>query len=829
MSPPLILQPFANGGDLVTVPQTDPNGFVNFLQGYTPFYEISLASGNPQAKPVERQVQNAMFNLLTANVQSWQQMDSPPWYSAMPNGYGINSVVMRQNGGGTWTPYRSLVANNVTDPLTSPTSWEYVPFGHEMLANVPMPSGGANGSSGLVITTATDFNAIGTGTFNFQTDAVTAASGHSPAVPGASAVAGMLEVMSWSNGSSTYTLQRFTDRNGNIFTRTAAGGTWGVWNLIANTAVIQAGSNNFALDTGVVNAMVCAFAPDISTRVEGMEIRVKPKFTSTANGVTINDGAGAVTIVGLGGAAVGAVGEFQANGEVTLRWNSTVAGYVLMESNGPNQVPTGSYLAGSPAIGDQTSKIATQLSAFNLKNGITTVNVAGGANVTLTPAQYGVGIILLTGALTGNIKVIVPSQSGTYVVANNTTGAFSVTLATTSAGAATALVPQTQSVVAYCDATNVILAGAAATSSFTLYTFTATAGQTVFNFPYTPGNIKVSINGSDINPTVYTATNSANLSLNTTGNTYNNGAGCFAGDDVQIIAFASFTVANAITPLGGTMTGPLMLAGGDTGVTPPLNDNSTRLQTTAGVLAQLVAIMGDGRNISCYNAASSASITFAINAIITQTAQGGIPYLQSGLNLTFNGATTGAGGMDTGALPTSGWAAIYVISGPAVATKLYGTNSTSIVAPETYGGATGLPAGYNASALVSVLPTNGSAQFIQFSQQNRNIYINRNAMINIGTASGTPTSLGVAGFIPKNAKEIWGDISGSTSGSTFNMSVGPTGAGSSASPGAIFPTYYQVGQTYFKIPIVTQQTIWYYFSQVSGTFSAQVNLAGYSI
>jgi len=59
--PPLILTPFANAGDQTVIPPTDPNGFVNFANGYTPDYEINLGSGDPQAKAVERGIQNYLL------------------------------------------------------------------------------------------------------------------------------------------------------------------------------------------------------------------------------------------------------------------------------------------------------------------------------------------------------------------------------------------------------------------------------------------------------------------------------------------------------------------------------------------------------------------------------------------------------------------------------------------------------------------------------------------------------------------------------------------------------------------------------------------------
>jgi len=234
---------------------------------------------------------------------------------------------------------------------------------------------------------------------------------------------------------------------------------------------------------------------------------------------------------------------------------------------------TGVSTSTTPAVGDQTTKIATTAFAYQLKNGVIPVPVGGGANVTLTPAQYGNGILLLQGALTAAIEVVIPAQGGQYVVANETTGAFGLTMGCGGAGT-TATIPQGQSVIVYCDGTNTVLAGAASSSSFAIHTFTATAAQTTFACSYTPGNILVIQNGSTLGSIDFTATDGANVVLAT---------GAKVGDGVQVIAFASFTVSNAVTWTGGTMLGALQLFGGDTGVAPAPGDSSNKLVTSAWV------------------------------------------------------------------------------------------------------------------------------------------------------------------------------------------------------------------------------------------------------
>lgn len=76
----------------------------------------------------------------------------------------------------------------------------------------------------------------------------------------------------------------------------------------------------------------------------------------------------------------------------------------------------------------KTDQLATAIAT--LLRGRATVNVAGGVSVSLTPAQYGLPILLLTGALTANINVIFPASTGAWIVRNQTSGAFTVTCKT---------------------------------------------------------------------------------------------------------------------------------------------------------------------------------------------------------------------------------------------------------------------------------------------------------------------------------------------------------------------------------------------------------------
>ncbi|MGC0153266.1 gp53-like domain-containing protein [Chromobacterium vaccinii] len=83
---------------------------------------------------------------------------------------------------------------------------------------------------------------------------------------------------------------------------------------------------------------------------------------------------------------------------------------------------------------------AISILANNPRTGIATVQVAGAASAALTAAQAAMGIINLTGTLTGSIVVTFPSQVGRWLVLNNTQGGFAVTLKA-AAGASLQLQP----------------------------------------------------------------------------------------------------------------------------------------------------------------------------------------------------------------------------------------------------------------------------------------------------------------------------------------------------------------------------------------------------
>lgn len=90
-----------------------------------------------------------------------------------------------------------------------------------------------------------------------------------------------------------------------------------------------------------------------------------------------------------------------------------------------------------PTVGGDNNVWGTELNAdFTLidKNlgGVTSVNCAGSADITVSASAAQNMMLMLTGVLTGNIALLLPAVGSFYVIQNNTTGSFTVTVKTVS-------------------------------------------------------------------------------------------------------------------------------------------------------------------------------------------------------------------------------------------------------------------------------------------------------------------------------------------------------------------------------------------------------------
>lgn len=363
--PEFLLRPFADSGNITQVPQTSPDGFVNYTDGYTSQYEISLNANNPQAKAVERPIQNYLFKTLTQNAMAWQRQGFPAWQPPVAGfaGYDNGAFVFRGRTNDSSLLFRSLIDNNLTDPINSPAAWELQPTVADTVSRISMPMGGALGPSGAVISFGVDFNtASDNGMFMTGNDAVAAACQNAPVYPGAaSAVAGYLEVAAWTFATVKYVVQKYTTTTGLIATRSAAGNTWSSWTFKPSIAQVQAGVHSFLTITSTNGTNYTGTTtPAVPEITNGMELKVIIAGSSNAANATFNY-AGLTAnapIFGMSGARV-TTNELRLGASATLRWSAGV-GWLIMNVSGGflsgryTAIPSQLVVAGQAQDGSMT-------------------------------------------------------------------------------------------------------------------------------------------------------------------------------------------------------------------------------------------------------------------------------------------------------------------------------------------------------------------------------------------------------------------------------------------------------------------------------------------
>ena len=244
-------------------------------------------------------------------------------------------------------------------------------------------------------------------------------------------------------------------------------------------------------------------------------------------------------------------------------------------------------------------------------------------------------------------------------------------------------------------------------------------------------------------------------------------------------------------------------------------------------LGQLSGVVGSVRNLVMSVTTASATATLTADEIVVETALGGIRYCLSNFSKTINLATTGAGGMDTGSAPASGYIALYAIYNPTTgASALLAMNATAAKVPEVYGGSN-MPSGYTASALVSVVPTSGGGQFTAFTQRDRSVAVVNRPIISTSSGSSTPQPYTTTAF-PKNAVRVKGYSSFTTGvASTVNAGIYADAAGSDQSTvGGTFTGAQGIAGS-FDVLINQPQTIYYTLTSSSGAPSWGANCERY--
>ena len=218
-------------------------------------------------------------------------------------------------------------------------------------------------------------------------------------------------------------------------------------------------------------------------------------------------------------------------------------------------------------------------------SGVLSKSVAGSADVTLTSTNFTSdesrhAVLELTGALTGNINVIIPNVQKTYFLYNNTSGSYTLSIKTSSGTAVE--IPQASKEYVYCDGSNAIVTLLGTTHSTNVATV---AGE------ITPTN-----NVSTLAGIAAKVTTVAGVSANVT-----TVATSITAGHVAIVA----AINSAVSSVSDNMPDVSTVAG-----------DSANLQTVAGQISgtnNIATVAGISADISTVAGVSSAVSTVATN------------------------------------------------------------------------------------------------------------------------------------------------------------------------------------------------------------------------
>ncbi|KEL44147.1 Uncharacterised protein [Escherichia coli] len=248
-------------------------------------------------------------------------------------------------------------------------------------------------------------------------------------------------------------------------------------------------------------------------------------------------------------------------------------------------------------------------------------------------------------------------------------------------------------------------------------------------------------------------------------------------------------------------------------------------------------VVGQSRNARMLVAAASVTATFSADELIVEDGDGR-QYRLSNFNKSVDLMNTGAGGMDTGTVPETGFVALYAIYNPTTyMSSLLAVNATTAGLPEIYGGSA-LPHGYTASALVSVWGISKS-KFKTGMQHGRVINTDRQIAITTTAKINNLTELSIASIVPKNARKVsgYGSIyatSGDEKSGGLIIDVASTSSGVGRVSIGGYVGNYGIGVygQFTELLLSTPQSIFYDVNP-DGTsiteFSASLFISGYTI
>jgi hypothetical protein len=323
----------------------------------------------------------------------------------------------------------------------------------------------------------------------------------------------------------------------------------------ANTAskvVARDSSGNFSAGTITATLSGSATSATTATNLAGGVANQIPYQTSAGTTSFITAASGTNYVLNYTGSA--------------FNWVAGTISGVALGSN-LNALTLGTYLTGTSYNGSSTVTAAVDATSANTASKVVARDASGNFSANV-----------ITAALTGNASTATTAGnvSGTVAIANGGTGQ------TTANTAFNALAPsQTSNSGKYLTTNGTDTSWATIanpTQSYTLTSFTATAGQTTFTVSYTAGSLQVFLNGVLLTSSDYTATNGTSVVL---------ASAAALGDIVETIAFNVLSVGQVAASgvLGGS-SGQALTSNGTNGVwgTLGVSGGGTGATTLTGVL-----------------------------------------------------------------------------------------------------------------------------------------------------------------------------------------------------------------------------------------------------
>ena len=156
-------------------------------------------------------------------------------------------------------------------------------------------------------------------------------------------------------------------------------------------------------------------------------------------------------------------------------------------------------------------------------------------------------------------------------------------------------------------------------------TFTATAGQTAFSISHTQGFVQVFMNGLLLDLTTDYTSNGSAITLT---------SGAAAGDEIEVVAYNTFSVGDALPKSGGTMSGALTV---DAAAATPLTvDRATNDGT-------VIDVQKDGASVGSIGASGGDLLIHS-----TASSHGGLRFGEGYVFPVNNSGATSNGGFDLG-------------------------------------------------------------------------------------------------------------------------------------------------------------------------------------